>query len=40
MAGRTNPSRVDAALRTTALAITRELEMAASVVRPVLAPRH
>ena len=26
--------------RTTALAITRELEMAESVVRPVLAPRH
>ncbi|MFJ8814795.1 hypothetical protein [Amycolatopsis thermoflava] len=34
MAGRTNPSRVDAAVRTTALAITRELEMAESVVRP------
>ncbi|WP_269462645.1 hypothetical protein [Amycolatopsis thermoflava] len=40
MAGRTDPSRVDAAVRTTALTITRELAMAESVVRPVLAPRH
>ncbi len=40
MAGRINLSRVDAAVRTTALAITRELEMAESVVRPVLAPRR
>ncbi|WP_033295816.1 IclR family transcriptional regulator [Amycolatopsis jejuensis] len=36
MAGRINLSRVDAAVRTSALAITRELAMAESVVRPVL----
>jgi DNA-binding IclR family transcriptional regulator len=39
LVGRINLSRVDAAVRTTALAIARDLAAAESIVRPVLAPR-
>lgn len=39
MAGRINLTRIDAAVRTTAIAISRDLSNAQSVVRPVLQRR-